>query len=88
MSDWHPETRSIISYEGFGWRAFHIAEFFGRFSATEIFSDVVHLDLGAMPGHDRILEGMDDVERPLLLLQISAVQTLNVSHQLAGVCRP
>ena len=46
--------------------------------------NAVHLKLEVHHAEDRQLEGTDDVEWEHLLHQFSTLQTLHVSHELAG----
>ena len=80
MSYYHPEIVSFISLEGLDWQASRIAELLGQFSTTEILSNVVHLRLRA-----EFQSETDDVEWLHLFQQFSAVQSLEVSQELA-VC--
>ena len=81
--NWDAKRRAIFLYEGRGGQVSHISGFLGQFSATGILSNVVHLRLEGYPKVGRPLE-TDGVEWLRLLRQFSAVQTLHVSHGLAG----
>ena len=59
-----------------------MAQVLSHFSAT--LPNIVHLKLEVQLEEDHQLEGTDDVEWLHLLHQFSAVQTLHVSHELAG----
>ena len=73
-----------VKCQGIDWQALHIAQVISHFSKT--LSNVVHLRLKV---EDSIQsEGTENVEWLLILQQFSSVQTLHVSHQLAGHISP
>ena len=77
----------IISFRGSD-RVSDLAQLLGQFSRAEILSNVAHLNLDYLP--DSVyrldsLEGADNVTWPRLLRPFSAVQTLRVSRELAGI---
>ena len=77
-----PISKTTVLCEGIDWQVSHMAQVLSHFSAT--LSNVVHLKLEVKPEDGRQLEGTDDVEWLHLLHQFSTVQTLHVSHELAG----
>ena len=75
-----PYAIATVLCEGIGWQVSHMAQVLSHFSSTQF--NLVHLKLELEENCQ--LEGVDDVEWLHLLRQFSAVQTLCVSHELAG----
>ena len=80
-----PYVQTSVVCGGLGRQVLHIAQVVSHVSAT--ISNVVHLEFVVQLQRYRQLrqlEGTDDVEWLHLFHQFSAVQTLRVSHKLAG----
>ena len=80
-NDTDPHNATTYIYcRGIDWQVSHLAQVVSRLSAT--LSNVVHLKIEVK--HSFQLEGTDGVEWIHLLHQSPTVQTLHVSHELAG----
>ena len=82
-NDSSPDPHNATTYihcRGIDWQVSHLAQVVSHLSAT--LSNVVHLNLEVK--HSFQLEGTDGVEWLHLLHQFRTVQTLHVSHELAG----